>query len=114
MTRLHLQAMLPVCACRILDLNFGMLAVPLDLALPCWCRWVFWKGAGDFVQCAFLAARARIEHEDFHRLMGPFPIADFRQVITMFADVLFVFDYLVPQKLLEMRAAALQTRHAID
>src|SRR5258708_2257547 len=89
MTRLHLQAMLPVCACRILDLNFGMLAVPLDLALPCWCRWVFWKGAGDFVQCAFLAARARIEHEDFHRLMGPFPIADFRQVITMFADVLF-------------------------
>src|SRR5207245_8467214 len=46
--------------------------------------------------------------------MRPFPIPDFRQVVSMFADVLFVFDELVAQELLEMPADALQARDAID
>jgi hypothetical protein len=46
--------------------------------------------------------------------MRPFPITDFRQVVSMFADVLFVLDELVAQELFEMRPDALQARDAVD
>jgi len=46
----------------ILHLHFGLIAVPFDFALPRGCRRMYWKCALDFVPCAFLAARARIEH----------------------------------------------------
>ncbi|SRR6266852_6913719 len=46
--------------------------------------------------------------------MRPFPIPDFRQVVSVFADVLLVLDELVAQELLEMSADALQTRDTVD
>ena len=72
-----------------------MTAVPFDLALPGWCRRMLRKGVSDVVKAALLAAGTRIEYKDFHGLRGPFPIPDFRQVVSMLADVLFVFDELV-------------------
>src|SRR5216683_8298080 len=75
---------------------------------------MFWKGFSDVVKAALLAAGTRIEYKDFHGLIGPLPIPDFRQVVAMFADVLFVLDELVAQELFEMRADALQARNAID
>jgi hypothetical protein len=106
--------MLEIRAFGILDLHFGLIAVPFDFAFPDGCGRMFWKAAGDFIQCAFLAARAGIEHQDFHGLVRPFPIADFRHVVAVIANVLFVLDELVAQELFEMRADALQARNAID
>src|SRR5258708_1503860 len=99
--------MLAICASRALNVHFGMVAVPFDLALPGRHRRMFGKRAVDFIQCTLLAARARIEYKDFHGLIGPFPIADSRQVVAMFADVLLMFDELVAQRLLEVSADAL-------
>src|SRR5437773_15897 len=56
----------------------------------------------------------RIEYKDFHGLIGPLPIPDFRQVVSMFADVLLVLNELVAQELFEMCAHALQARDAVD
>ena len=46
--------------------------------------------------------------------MGSFPIPDFRQVVSVFADVLFVLDELVAEELLEMSADALPARDAVN
>src|SRR6266496_4598733 len=75
---------------------------------------MFRKGFSDVVKAALLATGTRIEYKDFHSLIRPLPIPDFRQVVSMFADVLFVFDELVAQELFEMRADTLQSRHAVD
>ena len=75
---------------------------------------MFWKGFSEVVKAGLLAAGTRIEYKDFHGLIGPFPIPDFREVVSMFADILFVLDELVAQKLLEMRADTLQARDAVD
>ncbi len=72
-----------------------MIAVPFDLAFPGWCRRMCRKGFSDVVHAALLAAGTRIEYKDFHGLIGPLPIPDFRQVVSMFADVLFVIDELI-------------------
>ena len=72
-----------------------MIAVPFDLAFPGWCRWMFREGVSDVVKAALLAAGTRIKYEDFHGLIEPLPIPDFRQVVSMFTDVLFVLDELV-------------------
>ena len=50
----------------------------------------------------------------FIGLVGPFPVADFRKVVSMFANVLLVLDELVAQELLEMPVDGLQPRHAVD
>src|SRR5260370_36846309 len=91
-----------------------MTAVPFDLAFPGWCRRMLRKGFSDVVKAAFLAAGTRIENKDFHGLIGPFPIPDFRQVVSMLADVLFMLDELITQELLEMGAHALQARDGVD
>src|SRR5260370_3228236 len=88
--------------------------MPLDLAFPGWCRRMWRKALCDVVEAALLAAGAGIEYKDFHSLMRPFPIPDFRQVVSMFANVLFVLHELVAQELFEMRADALQARDAVD
>src|ERR1700675_1264446 len=91
-----------------------MIAVPFDLAFPGWCRRMFRKGVSDIVKGALLAAGTRIKYEDFHGLIGPLPIPDFWQVVSMFADVLFVLNDLVTQKPLKMGGDALQARGAVD
>src|SRR2546421_687552 len=91
-----------------------MVAVPFDLAYPGWCRRMCRNGFSDVVHAALLAAGTRIEYKDFHGLIGPLPIPDFRQVVSMFADVLLVLNELVAQELFEMCAHALQARDAVD
>src|SRR6266480_2786217 len=91
-----------------------MVAVPFDLAFPGWCRRMCRKGFSDVVHAALLAAGTRIEYKDFHGLIGPLPIPDFRQVVSMFADVLLVLNELVAQELFEMCAHALQARDPVD
>src|SRR6266849_9502084 len=91
-----------------------MTAVPFDLAFPGWCRRTLREGVSDVVKAALLAAGTRIEYKDFHGLIGPFPIPDFRQVVSMLANVLLVLNQLIAQELLEMCADALQARDAVD
>src|SRR5436853_7873459 len=91
-----------------------MVAVPFDLAFPGWCRRMCRNGFSDVVHAALLAAGTRIEYKDFHGLIGPLPIPDFRQVVSMFADVLLVLNGLVAQELFEMCAHPLQARDAVD
>src|SRR6202171_5746532 len=91
-----------------------MTAVPFDFAFPGWRRRMLRKGVSDVVKAALLAAGTRIEYKDFHGLIGPFPIPDFRQVVSTLTDVLFVLDELVAQELFEMRANALQAGDAVD
>src|ERR1700682_3670503 len=90
-----------------------MTAGPFDCAFPGWRRRMLRKLVSDVVKAALLAAGTRIEHKDFHGLIGPFPIPNLPQVVSMFADVLFVLEELVAQELLEMRADALQARDAV-
>src|SRR6266568_6312020 len=91
-----------------------MIAVPFDLAFPGWHGRMFRKRVSDVVKTAFLTARARIEHKDFHCLMGPLPLPDFGQVVPMLTDILLVLNQLLAQELFEMRADALQARDAVD
>lgn len=44
----------------------------------------------------------------------PFPIPDFRHVLTMLPDVALVVDQLVSNDLGEISSARAQTRHPID
>src|SRR6266700_1001907 len=111
--RLNFDPIFQICPLQIAHLDVGLIAVPFNLAFPGWCRRMFRKGFSDVVKAAFLAAGTRIEYKDFHGLRGPLPIPDFRQVVSMFADELFMIDKLVAQELFEMRADALQARDAV-
>src|SRR6266478_7410504 len=46
--------------------------------------------------------------------IGPFPVANFRQVVATFANVLFVLDESVAQMLFEVRSNPLQTRNTVN
>src|SRR5580704_14194442 len=48
-----------------------------------------------------------------HRV-GPFPVFDFRHVVAVRVDILFVLEQLIAQMLLKMRADFLQPRNAVD
>src|ERR1041384_30436 len=66
------------------------------------------------IETTLLAAGPRIENQDLHRLVRPFPIADFGQVIAVFVNVLLVLGEPDAQVVLEMCADLLQARHTID
>ena len=112
--RRNLEAIFKMIPLQVPHLDVGLIAVPFDLACPDWCRRMFRKRVSDVVKTALLATGTRIEYKDFHALRGPFPIPDFRQVVSMLADVLFVLNELVAQELFEVCAYALQARDAVD
>src|SRR5580765_1265638 len=100
------DAALLLRALHIFRLNVGLIAGPFDFAFPERGRGIGRKRANNFVERTFLATGAGIEDENFHgavegQLVGPFPVANFRQVVAMLADVLFVLDELVAEELFE-------------
>src|SRR6266567_9050590 len=111
--RLNFVPIFQIGPLQIAHLDVGLIAVPFDLAFPGWCRRMFRKRVSDVVKTALLATGTRIEYKDFHGLRRPFPIPDFRQVVSMLADVLLVLNELVAQELFEVCAYALQARDAV-
>src|SRR5713226_125664 len=111
--RLNLNPIFETCALPVLHVHLGLTAIPFDLAFPGWYGRMFRKGVSQIVKATLLAARTRIEYKDFHSLIGPLPIPDFRNIIPTLTDVLPMLDKLIAQQLLEVSIRPLQPRHSV-
>src|SRR5579864_5474589 len=79
-----------------------LLAVPFDIPFPNGCGRKLWQRVCDVIERHFLAARTGIEHQYFHCSVGPLPIADFRKIVSVLADVFLVLNQLLSKEMLEM------------
>ena len=110
--RLALQSCFCGCPGGCAHFERGTIVAPFHLAFPQRFGRSIRERCGQIEETGLLATRPGIEHQDFH-LVRPFPVADFRQVVAVFADVLFVLDEFVAQQLFEVRIYGTQTRDAI-
>src|SRR5208283_4769021 len=85
---------------RSLDLDIGRASSPFDLGFPDRIWWML-RQRVDVIETTLLAAGPGVEDEDFHRLIRPFPAAEFRHVVTVLGNVLFMLNQLVGRSCLK-------------
>jgi hypothetical protein len=51
---------------------------------------MLWQGVAKPIKTSFLTARTRIQNEDIHALVGPFPVTDFRKIVAILTNIFFV------------------------
>src|SRR5438445_5189610 len=96
---------------RIFDLGFRYPVAPLDLAFPNWSRRIVGKSLVHLIEGTLLAAGTRIEYENLHWSVRPFPVFHLRQIVAVLARIMFVLRQFVSQEFLKVGTNALQFRH---
>ena len=102
LVRLNVYLFVESCARGRLHFDFSALTIPLGFGLPNGVGRKFGKSVANFVETTLLAARPGIEHKNLHRLVGPYPIANFGQILSSLVDVLLMFHQPVAQELFEV------------
>src|SRR6266851_4611984 len=111
-TRGHRCPVFPGNSARVLYRAFSGVAGPLDLTFPNATRWIGGDRIPNFVETALLAAGAGVENKHIHSIR-PSPVTDFRQIVSAFANVLFMLDQFVAQQLFEVASDALQSWNTV-
>src|SRR5712692_8328974 len=111
-TRAHRCLVFSGSSAGVLDRVFSLVICPLELTLPNATRWIGWERIPNVVETALLAAGAGVENKHVHSIR-PSPVTDFRQIVSAFANVLFMLDKFVAQQLFEVASDALQSWNTV-